>query len=76
MGLLALVFGGAILITIVIALTRRENRRARHAHAGDGSCQYSDASWMSGGSDSSSDCGGADSGGCDGGGGDGGGGGD
>ena len=83
MAVLALVFGGAILIVVIAALAnaRRAADPARRAYAADGSYDYSgDVAWMSDGGDSSGDsggdCGASDAGGCDGGGGDGGGGGD
>ena len=82
MDVIALVFGGAILLVCIFALSasRREERGTRRAHAAEGS-YGGDVTWMSGGSDGGggSDCGAGDSGagdggGCDGGGGDGGGG--
>ena len=73
---LAVLLGGALLVTLLIALSNAR-RPARRTHDGATSDGYGgDVSWMSGGSDSGGDCGSSDAGGCAGGGGDGGGGGD
>ena len=76
MTILAVMLGGALLVTFIIALSN-SRRAARRAHAGARSDGYGgDVGWMSSGSDGSSDCSASDAGGCDGGGGDGGGGAD
>ena len=83
MAVLVLLFGGAIVFMVVVAMAnaRRSGNQSRRTHARDGS-YGGDGVWMDGGGgdwggDSGSDCGSTDSGGgCDGGGGDGGGGGD
>ena len=82
MAVLALVFGGAILVLLIIVIShaRRTSQLTRRAHAGDGSGYSGDGGvWMfsgsHGGSGGSGDCGSSGDGGgggCDGGGGGGG----
>ena len=71
MAVLALVFGGATLVLVIVAVrSRRAGHSARRAQTADGSYIGDGFVWMSDGSDGGShDCGSSDAGGCDGGGG-------